>query len=103
MPEQPKSTPQPQNKGQEGYFNNGSGSKGVPPDAVGGESVDEAAVNQRGPVTRSSYTEERGFRDFYSAMRRAGFTVQSLFDHLGPRRGPESLPEYPEEHAMASR
>ncbi|KAH7087285.1 hypothetical protein BKA62DRAFT_762283 [Auriculariales sp. MPI-PUGE-AT-0066] len=40
--------------------------------------------------------EETGFRDFYSAMRRAGLTLQSLLEHhSGTRdRNPDKLPEY---------
>ncbi|KAH7087284.1 hypothetical protein BKA62DRAFT_729891 [Auriculariales sp. MPI-PUGE-AT-0066] len=40
--------------------------------------------------------EDIGFRDFYSAMRRAGLTVQSLLEHhSGPSdRSPDRLPDY---------
>ncbi|KAH7097206.1 hypothetical protein BKA62DRAFT_717336 [Auriculariales sp. MPI-PUGE-AT-0066] len=40
--------------------------------------------------------EETGFRDFYSAMRRAGLTVQLLLEHHSGQRDrtPDRLPEY---------
>ncbi|KAH7092821.1 hypothetical protein BKA62DRAFT_722354 [Auriculariales sp. MPI-PUGE-AT-0066] len=40
--------------------------------------------------------EEPGFRDFYSAMRRAGLTVQSLMEHHREphSRAPDRLPDY---------